>query len=97
MSKKKISEDAKLLTALAANRVRPLLDAIVRLETAAKDRIIDDTEFIPEMEELSETAYDALIENAYQKALNKAKRLWLDDDSVSRDEDKIREQLGQLS
>ncbi|MGZ5453000.1 MAG: hypothetical protein ACXWHJ_02145 [Candidatus Aminicenantales bacterium] len=93
MKKKKISKGGRLYMALAANSVRPLLDAIARLEDEAKSRIIDDTEFIPEMEGLSGDAYIDLVEEVYWEAMNKARAIWLDDHTVSRGEKEIRDQF----
>jgi len=97
MPKKKISESARLRLALAANRARPLLDAIVRLETEAKERILDNTDFIQEMEGITECDHYLLVEEWYQKALKKAQQRWRTDSSMVLDEEELQEQLEALS
>ena len=97
MPRKKINERTRLYADLAANRLRPLIDAIVRLELEVQLKMIDDPELTPEIEGLSESAVDRLTGEALQKVWNKAQRLWLDNYPVSLDEGEIRDQIEQLS
>lgn len=93
MKTKKLSEGARLHMALAVNSARPLLDALVRLETEAKEQILDQTDFLPEMEGITECDHHFLVEEGYQKALKKAQERWRHDISMELDNMELQEQL----